>query len=189
MISRNALLLLVAAPLVLAGCLSKSPAIPLHTYVPTLDPLSLRAAPGVRPLRFQGVEPRIDLRRGMIWRVSGTELVADEVNRWARDPSELLAERLGDLFFEGGGFRASLRPGDPSLDVALVVCEGDVREGRSAAVLELILTLDAGSTQHRRRLRLEEPLLTRDAEGLAAAMGKAVSQAADRTEAWTRSKL
>ncbi len=189
MTCRNSLAYFAAAPLLFASCLSKSPAIPLHTYVPPLDPIDLRAEPGVRPLRFQGVEPRIELRRGMIWRISGTELVADEEHRWARDPSELLAERLGDLFYEGGGFRASLRPGDPSLQVALVACEGDVREGRSAAVLELILTLESGDTQHRRRLRLEEPLLTRDAEGFAAAMGKAVSQAADRTEAWTRSKL
>ena len=177
------------AALALASCLSKEPAIPMHTYVPPLDPLQQREAPGVRPLRFQGVEPRVELRRGMLWRVSATELVTDEVHRWGRDPSELLAERLGDLFYAGGGYRPSLRPGDPTLEVALVVCAGDIREGRSSATLELILTLDTGQAQHRRRLAVDEPLLTRDAEGLAAAMGKVVSAAADRTEAWVRSKL
>jgi uncharacterized lipoprotein YmbA len=181
--------LLVAPLLLLSACLSKQAPLEVHELVVPLEPLELRETPGLRPLRFPGIADRVELRRGLLWRVSDTELAVDERNRWARSPAELLDERLRDLLFAVGGFRASLRPADPLLEVELVRCDADLRGEGSTAVVELVLTLDAADAQHRGRVTVEEPLERRDAASQAVAVGRALSLAADRTEAWVRDRL
>ena len=173
----------------LGSCLSKEPVAEVHYFRPDLDALQPRAEAGSKALRLQPVSSPVELGARMLWRVSATELVPDDQNLWARRPDELLDERLGDLLFGGGGFRSSLRAGDPVLDVRLVTFEGDTRADALAS-LELILVLQtADALEHRTRIRVTEPLSATSAEGLADAMGTALSVAAARTEAWVVERL
>jgi uncharacterized lipoprotein YmbA len=182
-------LLALTPLLLLAGCLSRQDSIEFHDLVAPLEPLDLREAPGLRELRFPAVVDRVELRRGLLWRVTDTELVVDEQHRWTRSPAELLDERLRDLLLAGGGFRATLRPGVPTLEVELVRCDGDLRGEPGVAVVELVLGLDSSDAQHRHRLRVEEPLARRDADAQAAAVGRALSRAAEGAESWLRARL
>lgn len=177
------------AALASTSCFSKEPVVSTHYFRPELAALeAAEAVGGTRALRFRPVTGPIDLGNQIVWRVSATELVPDELNRWMRRPEDLLDERLRDLLFGAGGFRSSLRAGDPALDVHLVTCEGDMHVG-GEAVVEVILTLTTeDATEHRTRLRVSEPLPTKDATGLATAMGEALSAAADESAEWVKAR-
>ncbi len=181
--------ILCALPLLLlvSSCLSRGDVPEVHYFRPELGEPQIGEAKEQWPLRFSPVTGSNEIGNRMMWRVSATELVPDEGNLWARRPEELLDERLRDLLFGGGGFRSSQRQGDPRLDIRLVTFEGDLHDGTHASV-ELIATLIiASQAEYRTRVSVSEPLPARSAEGLALAMGAALSLAAERTEAWVRS--
>lgn len=172
----------------LTACFSKEPVAEVHYFRPELEALEVSSrVANQRPLRFKTVSSPAELGSQMLWRVSATELVPDSLSFWARRPEELLDERLRDHFFGDGGFRSSLRTGDPELEVRLVTFEGDLHEG-SQAVVELIVTLlDGDGFEYRGRVSVVEPLEAQTAEALATAMGRALSAAAAQTEAWVLS--
>jgi len=177
------------AALATTSCFSKQPVVGVHYFRPELAALeAVEAVGGTRALRFRPITAPVELGNKVLWRVSATELVPDELNLWATRPEQLLDERLRDLLFGAGGFRFSQRAGDPALDVRLVTFEGDLHVG-GEAVVELILTMTtAEETEHRTRLRVSEKLPSNDAEGLATAMGEALSAAADQTADWVKAR-
>lgn len=174
----------------LTGCLSKEPVQAVRLYRPELSEITALGSLGTRPLRFDGVRHPVEIDSRVTWRISATELLKEDLNMWGRHPAELLDERLRDLIFGVGGFREiALREG-PSLGVQLVICEGDVSGPEALAVVELILDLEDGNhIHHRTRLRVEEPLATQSAEGLAEATGRALSTVSNRASDWMRSRL
>ncbi len=175
---------------VLAGCLSKEPVQTARLYRPALSEITALGSLGTRPLRFDGVRHPVEIDSHITWRTSATELHKEDLNLWARRPAELLDERLCDLIFGFGGFREVTVHGGAALQVQLVVCEGDVSGPEALAVVELILDLEDGNdVHHRTRLRVEEPLRTTTAEGLAEATGRALSVVAERASEWMRSRL
>jgi len=185
--ARQSLRVLALLPL-LCGCLSRQAPLEIRDLVAPLEPLELRDTPGLRELAFPGVQDRADLRRGLLWRTTETELVVDELNRWTRSPAELLDERLRDLLFAAGGYRSSLRPGVPALEVQLVRCDADLRGAAPVAVVELVLAFDAPAAQHRHRLRVQEPMERASADEQAEAVGRALSRAAAQVESWVRAR-
>jgi hypothetical protein len=175
---------------VLAGCLSKETVQTIRIYRPELSGITAEGSLGTRPLRFDGVRHPVEIDSHITWRKSATELHKEDVHLWARQPAQLLDERLRDLIFGYGGFREVSILGGPSLQVQLVVCEGDVSGPEALAVVELILDLEDGNdVHHRTRLRVEEPLQIKSAEGLAEATGQAISDAAQRASEWMRDRL
>jgi uncharacterized lipoprotein YmbA len=187
---KPALLALATLAATLTGCLSKSEVATTHYFRPKLVEITEADSLGTRPLRFDGIHQPLAINSFMTWRVSETELGLDEQNVWAREPGELLEEHLRDLLFGVGGFRDSTGVGAPTLTVQLTVFEGDVSGPEALAVLELIVDLDDGNdVHHRTRLRVEEPIQSRTAAGLAAGMGPAIGSGADRCARWLRSKL
>jgi len=174
--------------LLFASCFSKQPVEQVHYFRPELEALSTREGGGTRALQLPAVETPLEIGPRMLWRVSATELVPDDQNLWARRPEELLDERLRDLLFGGGGFRSSLRAGDPVLEVRLVTCEADLLE-EPAAVVELVVTFaHREGIEHRRRFVVREPMARESASELARAVGVALSRAAGRTAAWLEGK-
>ncbi|MFT7669040.1 MAG: putative lipoprotein YmbA [Planctomycetota bacterium] len=167
----------------LSACISKESVEAVHYFRPELTQLELQTAQVQKPLRIETVTAPVEIGSRILWRISSTELVPDENNLWARRPEELLDERLRDLLF-GGSFYSSRSAVDPALRVRLVRLEGDM-SGALEASVELIVTLrtsDAGD--QRARITAREPLSSKNAEGLAAAMGLALSEAASLTETW-----
>ena len=174
----------------LTGCLSKEPLQTTHRFRPQLTEITALESLGTRPLRFDGVRFPVEVGQLLTWRVSPTELVVEDYNLWARRPADLLEERLRDLLFGVGGFRQIATVGGPELGVQLVVFEGDVSGPEALAVVELIIELEDGNAvHHRTRIRVEEPLKTKDARGLALAMGDAISSASERCSSWLRQRL
>ena len=183
-------LLTVAWLALLSGCLSKEAVFETYLFRPELSELTAVDSLGTRPLRFDGIRFPVEIGNAMVWRISQTELSADEQNLWARRPPELIEERVRDLLFSVGGFRDAVLPGGPVLNVRVVTFEGDVSGPESLAVIELIVDLDDGNdVHHRTRLRVEKPTPSRDAQGLAGAMGPAISSVSERCVRWVSSKL
>jgi uncharacterized lipoprotein YmbA len=172
-----------------AGCLSKEPAVERHYFRPALGELTLEPVAGTRPLRLARVTQPAELGANLLWRVSETELVPDETNLWARRPEELLDERLRELLFGAGGFRSSMRAGDPALGVHLSRCEGDLH-GKRVASVDLVLSLqDADGVERRGRIHVEEQLSSATATALAEGTGRALAKASERVLAWLREQL
>lgn len=176
--------LLWTLPLVLLGCLSKSPPIEQDYYTLPLTALAGESRAGTTPLRLERVEAPPMITREHLWRTGANEVALDEGSAWAVHPADVLELRLRDLLFAREGFAESLASGTPQLAVRVLVMEGDATAARVARV-ELVADLWlANGTQYRRHFLAEAPLDDLTAGALAVAMGRAVEQTSAELATW-----
>ena len=175
---------LALACLLTAGCLSKGPTVVVNHYTLPLAELEGSPRTGTQALRFDRVQAPPVLTRSMVWRVSETQVVADEESEWAVHPADALELRLRDLLFSRGGYAESLEYSAPLLSVRVVLMEGDATAA-SVARVHFVADLWGGEGEHHRRhFVAEEPIEGRSPEILAVAMARAIESSSAELVAW-----
>ncbi|WP_313623710.1 ABC-type transport auxiliary lipoprotein family protein [Achromobacter sp.] len=188
---RSAILVLTLA---LAGCGIGRVDAPPALFDLGLDARPVPALPARGPiaLTFQAAPGLTDT--GMIWRVGDSAAPRSYATyRWAASPADLVRQRLTDRLSRQGvvlNDRISLQT--PQLQVTLgqfeQVFSEDGQSSQGRILLQAVL-LDGRSVVDQKRLLVQVPAPTQDAEGGVAALRQATDEASDQMSQWLAATL
>lgn len=185
---RSAVLILTLA-LALAGCGIGRVAEPPQVFDLGLDARPVPALPAREAiaLTFQAAPTLSD--SSMIWRVGDSAAPRSYATyRWASSPAELVRQRIADRLSRQGPVlndRVSLQT--PQLQVSLVQFEQVFAEdGRSSQGLVLLqaVLLNGRAVVDQKRIQVQAPAPTQNAEGGVTALRQATDEAADQLAQW-----
>lgn len=188
---RSAILLLTLA---LAGCGIGRVDAPPKLFDLGLDARPVPALPARGPiaLTFQAAPGLSDT--GMVWRVGDSAAPRSYATyRWAASPAELVRQRLTDRLSRQGvvlNDRVNLQT--PQLQVSLgqfeQVFSEDGQSSQGRLLLQAVL-LDGRAVVDQKRILVQVPAPTQDAEGGVTALRQATDEASDQLAQWLASTM
>ena len=172
-------LILTLSLCALAGCLSQRSPATVRWFVPEVPEFEVGGSGADRIVLLQPVQASSHIGRPMVWRLSGVEILFDELSQWGAEPEALVEEALSEALFVQGPFRSSGlgQTGTVGLNVELQAFEG-VLEGELRAHAELVARLRIQGVEETRRFTASARMENRDAESLAEAMGDVLHELA-----------
>lgn len=188
---RSAVLILTLA---LAGCGIGRVDAPPALFDLGLDARPVPALPAREPIAlvFQAVPTLSDT--SMIWRVGDSAAPRSYATyRWASSPAELVRQRIADRLSRQGPVlndRVSLQT--PQLQVSLTQFEQvyaeDGQSSQGRILLQAVL-LNGRAVVDQKRIMVNAPAPTQDAQGGVAALRQASDEAADQLAQWLAATL
>jgi cholesterol transport system auxiliary component len=173
----------------LSGCAltSKSKPIEMRYFAPVVtapvkgSPPIAGPAPaiGEQKLRLGRVEGASYLRAKIAYRESRHEVGYYETRRWTEEPAEYVRRALSRAFFEERGLAEVVSGTAPTLEIELSAFD-EVRGARPSARIEVTWKLRNGrDVIAQRTLEVSRPMVGKDADDLAVAMGGALDEVVD----------
>ncbi|AUX45311.1 uncharacterized protein SOCE26_067930 [Sorangium cellulosum] len=181
----------------LPGCALTSKADPLSIryFSPRWEQASRapeRASADGPRLRLGRVSSSSHLRNRIVYRSSDVEVAMYEDRRWTEKPEEYVRRALAQALFEERPLVQALSGGGPALDVELLAFdEVHRKDGRAARVTLHYAVQDDRSVLDARSLTVDVEVRgdPKDPENMAAAMGAALHDIAERLASRVASRL
>ncbi|WP_437302517.1 ABC-type transport auxiliary lipoprotein family protein [Sorangium sp. So ce388] len=187
----------IALLLALPGCALTSKADPLSVryFTPKWEAASRvserPSAEGPR-LRLGQISSSSHLRNRIVYRSSDVEVAMYEDRRWTEKPEEYVRRALAQALFEERPLVQALAGAGPTLDVELLAFdEVQRKDGRAARVTLHYAVQDDRSVLDAQSITVEVEIRgnPRDPENMAAAMGAALHDVAERLASRVASRL